>query len=108
MIRNLTAVCDLDLSYYCTKALVDAHPNHPVEVRLQMEQSSDENWNPAMTEEVWYCTSSRSYSTVSKFAEYQAGTLEDYINSVPEEQRTFNPSSNLTKNSSRKNDQIWH
>ncbi|QQP38963.1 Lysine-specific demethylase 6A, partial [Caligus rogercresseyi] len=102
MIRNLTAVIDMDLTYYCTKALVDAHPHHPVEVRLQMEQSSDENWNPAMTEEVWYCTSSRSYSTVAKFAEYQAGTLEEYFNSLPPGKRTFNPPASLAKNSSRK------
>ena len=30
-----------------------------------------------MTKPVWYCTSSRSHTTVAKYAEYQAGTLEE-------------------------------
>ena len=70
----------MDLSLYSTKTLVEMHPNHPVEVRTQMEQTSDENWSPNMEEPVWYCTSSRSHTTISKHAEYQAETIRDYMN----------------------------
>lgn len=33
LIRNLAHVCDIDLSLYTTKSLVQAHPSHPVEIR---------------------------------------------------------------------------
>ena len=79
MVRNLATACDIDLSLYSTKTLVETHPNHPVEVRTQMEQTSDENWSPNMEEPVWYCTSSRSHTTISKHAEYQAETIRDYM-----------------------------
>ena len=68
----------MDLSLYTTKKLVETHPNHPVEIRSQMEQTSDENWDPAMERPVWYCTSSRSHTTVAKYAEYQAETIKEH------------------------------
>ena len=79
LVRNLAAACDMDLGLYTTKKLVEMHPNHPVEIRSQMEQTSDENWSPNMEAPVWYCTSSRSHTTIAKYAEYQADTLREYI-----------------------------
>ena len=78
LVRNLANACGMDLSLYTTKKLVETHPNHPVEIRSQMEQTSDENWDPAMERPVWYCTSSRSHTTVAKYAEYQAETIKEY------------------------------
>ena len=52
VIRGLPQVCEMDLSLYTTKSLVESHPNHPVEVRTQLEQSSDENWDPSLKEQV--------------------------------------------------------
>jgi histone demethylase len=52
VIRGLPQVCDMDLSFYTTKSLVETHPNHPVEIRSQLEQSSDENWDPSLKEQV--------------------------------------------------------
>ncbi len=77
VVRNLSSVCGMDLSLYSTKKLVQAHPSHPVEMRTQMEQMSNENWDPAMTKQVWYCTSSRSYTTISKYAEYQSANFAE-------------------------------
>ena len=54
VIRGLPQACDMDLSLYTTKSLVECHPNHPVEIRTQMEQSSDENWDPSLTKEVTF------------------------------------------------------
>jgi len=75
MIRGLTKVCGIDLGYFTTKTLVEMQPNHPLEVRTQMEQSSDENWDPTFQEQVWYCTSTRSHTTVAKYAEYHTQTF---------------------------------
>ena len=58
VIRGLAQACDLDLSLFTTKTLTLTHPHHPVEVRTQLEQSSDENWDPSFKEQV----SSVSYS----------------------------------------------
>ena len=77
LIRNLAPVCNIDMSLYGTKTLVERHPNHPVEIRSQVEQSADENWDANFEKRVWYCTSSRSHTTISKYAEYQAAGLED-------------------------------
>ncbi len=52
VIRGLAQACDLDLSLYTVKSLVETHPNHPVEIRTQLEQSSDENWDPTLRHQV--------------------------------------------------------
>jgi len=77
VIRGLAQACEIDLGLYTTKTLVESHPNHPVEIRTQLEQSSDENWAPSMQEQVWYCTSSRSHTTISKYAEYLATSFKE-------------------------------
>ena len=40
LVRNLANACGMDLGLYTTKKLVEMHPNHPVEIRSQMEQTS--------------------------------------------------------------------
>lgn len=77
VIRGMAQACDLDLSLYTTKSLTEAHPNHPVEIRTQLEQSSDENWDPTLRHQVWYCTSSRSHTTIAKYAEYLATSYKE-------------------------------
>jgi hypothetical protein len=52
VIRGMAQACELDLSLYTTKTLTEAHPNHPVEIRTQLEQSSDENWDPTLKHQV--------------------------------------------------------
>ena len=64
VIRNLCHkdVCDIDLSLYSTKVLVDKHPHHAVEIRSQLEQTSDENWDPSTDKQV-NCRSKKLQST---------------------------------------------
>ena len=97
VMRNLCAknICDIDLSLFSTKKLVDLYPNHPVEIRSQVEQVSDENWDANFEKQVWYCTSSRAHTTVSKYAEYQAGSLEEAYLEAEKSGKEFevNPSS---------------
>jgi len=90
VIRGLAQSCDLDLSLYTTKTLVASHPNHPLEIRSQLEQTSDENWDPALKNQVWYCTSSRSHTTISKYAEYLNTSLKETKYKLGP-QFTFNP-----------------
>ena len=52
VIRGMAQACEIDLSLYTTKTLAQTNPNHPVEIRTQLEQNSDENWDPSLTEEV--------------------------------------------------------
>ena len=42
LVRNLCRkdICNIDLSLFSTKKLVDMYPNHPVEIRSQVEQVS--------------------------------------------------------------------
>ena len=52
VIRGMAQACDIDLGLYTTKTLAQTNPNHPVEIRSQLEQNSDENWDPALEKEV--------------------------------------------------------
>ncbi len=100
VIRNLSNVCEVDLTLYSTKKLVQAHPSHPVEMRTQMEQMSNENWDPTMSRQVWYCTSSRSYTTISKYAEYQSANFAEACRTM--EKRSVNPDYDFSQKSTRR------
>lgn len=102
VIRNLGTVCDMDLSLYSTKTLVQAHPSHPVEIRTQMEQTADENWDPTMSKQVWYCTSSRSHTTIAKYAEYQASNLQEALASMKGKLKSVNPEFDFSNSKTRR------
>ncbi|XP_073957966.1 utx histone demethylase isoform X1 [Choristoneura fumiferana] len=79
VVRGLTAALKLDLGLFSTKTLVEAWPDHAVEVRTQLMQSADENWDPAGRRRVWACASHRSHTTVRKYAQYQAGSFQESL-----------------------------
>lgn len=79
VVRGLTAALKLDLGLFSTKTLVEAWPEHAVEVRTQLMQSADENWDPSGRRRVWACASHRSHTTVRKYAHYQAGSFQDSL-----------------------------
>lgn len=83
VIRGLAAALKLDLSLFSTKTLVESNPDHQVEVRTQRLQASDENWDTVGEKKVWLCESSRSFTTISKYAQYQANSFQE---SLKEEQ----------------------
>nr|CAD7394437.1 unnamed protein product [Timema cristinae] len=68
VVRGLAAALKLDLGLFSTKTLVEANPDHSVEVRTQMQQTSDENWDPQQGRKVWACISHRSHTTIAKHA----------------------------------------
>jgi histone demethylase len=79
VVRGLAGVLKLDLSLFSTKTLVDTDSDHIVEVRTQRQQASDENWDTQGKQRVWKCESSRSFTTVAKYAQYQAFTFQETL-----------------------------
>jgi histone demethylase len=79
MLRRLTPVLDINLGLFSSMSLVLSHPEHQVEIRTQYQQASDENFDEAGNE-VWQCTSHRSHTTISKYAEYQVNLFREMSN----------------------------
>lgn len=68
-----------DLGLFSTKSLVEASADQAVEVRTQVQQPADENWNASGTGQTWPCESSRSYTTIAKYAQYQASSFQESL-----------------------------
>uniref|UniRef100_A0A5S6JYP7 Lysine-specific demethylase 6B n=1 Tax=Xenopus tropicalis TaxID=8364 RepID=A0A5S6JYP7_XENTR len=79
VIRGLAGSLRLNLGLFSTKTLVDANGEHMVEVRTQVQQPSDENWDPSGTRQIWHCESSRSHTTIAKYAQYQASSFQESL-----------------------------
>lgn len=62
---------------------MEANPDHLIEVRTQLLQLSDENWDPEKRTMVWRCESHRSHMTIARYAHYQASSFQE---SLKEEQ----------------------
>ncbi|KAM9205296.1 lysine-specific demethylase 6A isoform 7-T7 [Mergus octosetaceus] len=79
VIRGLAGALKLDLGLFSTKTLVEANNEHIVEVRTQLLQPADENWDPTGTKKIWRCESSRSHTTIAKYAQYQASSFQESL-----------------------------
>ncbi|XP_050519095.1 lysine-specific demethylase 6A isoform X1 [Diabrotica virgifera virgifera] len=79
VIRGLASALKLDLGLFSTKTLVEANPDHSVEVRTQIQQPSDENWDPQTGRKVWACISHRSHTTIARYAQYQASSFKESL-----------------------------
>uniref|UniRef100_A0A8C9U0C1 [histone H3]-trimethyl-L-lysine(27) demethylase n=1 Tax=Scleropages formosus TaxID=113540 RepID=A0A8C9U0C1_SCLFO len=79
VIRGLAGALKLDLGLFSTKTLVEANPEHLVEVRTQLSQPTDENWDVLGSRKTWRCESSRSHTTIAKYAQYQASSFQESL-----------------------------
>ncbi|KAK2505344.1 hypothetical protein MC885_012981 [Smutsia gigantea] len=79
VIRGLAGALKLDLGLFSTKTLVEANNEHTVEVRTQLLQPADENWDPTGTKKIWHCENNRSHSTIAKYAQYQASSFQESL-----------------------------
>ncbi|XP_058036372.1 LOW QUALITY PROTEIN: lysine-specific demethylase 6B [Ahaetulla prasina] len=79
VIRGLAGSLRLNLGLFSTKTLVEASGEHTVEVRTQVQQPSDENWDLSGSKQVWPCESSRSHTTIAKYAQYQAASFQESL-----------------------------
>lgn len=77
--KLITFYCFEDLGLFSTKTLVETAPEQSCEVRTQLSQSADENWDPTHKEQVWPCVSHRSHTTIAKYAAYQASTFQESL-----------------------------
>ncbi|XP_052004146.1 lysine-specific demethylase 6A-like isoform X3 [Xyrauchen texanus] len=79
VIRGLAGALKLDLGLFSTKTLVEANPEHLVEVRTQISQPTDENWDVTGSRKMWRCESSRSHTTIARYAQYQASSFQESL-----------------------------
>ena len=77
VVRGIAAALKLDLGLFATKCLVETQPEHPVKVRTQLKQGSDENWDPATSQQVWRCSSVESTTTIRGYGKYQVATFQE-------------------------------
>ncbi|CAG5865384.1 unnamed protein product [Menidia menidia] len=87
VIRGLAGALKLDLGLFSTKTLVEANPDHLVEVRTQLAQPTDENWDPSGSRKMWRCESSRSHTTIVKYAQYQASSFQESLREESERKK---------------------
>uniref|UniRef100_A0A8K9V2Z1 Lysine-specific demethylase 6B n=1 Tax=Oncorhynchus mykiss TaxID=8022 RepID=A0A8K9V2Z1_ONCMY len=79
VIRGLAGSLRLNLGLFSTKSLVEANAEHAVEVRTQVQQPADENWDATGSGQTWPCESSRSHTTIAKYAQYQASSFQESL-----------------------------
>lgn len=83
VVRGLGNALKLDLSLFSTKTLVETDPNHVVETRTQLQQSTDENWElngrGKASGNSWRCDSTQSFTTLLKYAKYQAHNFQETV-----------------------------
>nr|XP_044997123.1 histone demethylase UTY-like isoform X2 [Jaculus jaculus] len=79
VIRGLAGALKLDLGLFSTKTLVEANNEHMVEVRTQLLQPADENWDPTGTKKIWRYESNRSHTTIAKYAQYQVSSFQESL-----------------------------
>ncbi|KAL7299718.1 hypothetical protein TKK_0007470 [Trichogramma kaykai] len=97
VVRGLAAALKLDLGLFSTKTLVEANPDHTIEVRTQLQQGSDENWDPTLSRKGWACISHRSHTTIAKYAQYQASSFQESLKEERDKSLGIQPS-NSTAN----------
>lgn len=79
VIRNICRVLNMNIGLFSTKTLVDADADHQIEVRTQLQQPSDQNWDPDKKKMIWRCESPRNFTKISRYASYQANTFQEYL-----------------------------
>ncbi|XP_039531572.1 lysine (K)-specific demethylase 6B, b [Pimephales promelas] len=107
VIRGLAGSLRLNLGLFSTKSLVEANSEHAVEVRTQVQQPADENWNHSGSAQTWPCESSRSHTTIAKYAQYQASSFQESLqeekDSEDEDEEDKSENKNVTKSNLQAN-----
>ncbi|PAV63972.1 hypothetical protein WR25_02724 isoform A [Diploscapter pachys] len=97
LIRGLTSVLKMDLSLFSTKTLLEVAPDQEVEVnhsifvatlvvRTQYRMPCDLNVDH-LGSPTWNCMSTRSFTTIQKYATYQAETFKHSLKEESEKLR---------------------
>ncbi|XP_056140185.1 uncharacterized protein LOC130116288 [Lampris incognitus] len=99
VIRGLAGSLRLNLGLFSTKSLVEANADHAVEVRTQVQQPADENWDHNGSSQTWPCESSRSHTTIAKYAQYQASSFQESLQEEKESENEEEEEEEQTKSS---------
>ncbi|KAJ8004689.1 hypothetical protein DPEC_G00138920 [Dallia pectoralis] len=102
VIRGLAGALKLDLGLFSTKTLVEANPDHLVEVRTQLSQPTDENWDVGATRKIWRCQSSQSHTTIAKYAQYQASSFQESLREENERKKELEAEAANAENVTRR------
>uniref|UniRef100_A0A183CGM8 JmjC domain-containing protein n=1 Tax=Globodera pallida TaxID=36090 RepID=A0A183CGM8_GLOPA len=91
LIHGLTMALKIDLSQFSTKTLIQTAPEHEVEVRTQYKMPSYDVNLDQMGEPTWAIRSSKSWSTISRYGQYQAESFRHSLKEETEKLRQANP-----------------
>ncbi|KAL3074208.1 hypothetical protein niasHS_015038 [Heterodera schachtii] len=91
LIHGLTMALKIDLSQFSTKTLIQTAPEHEVEVRTQFKMPSYDVNLDQMGESTWAIRSSKSWSTISRYGQYQAESFRHSLKEETEKLRQANP-----------------
>lgn len=75
LITGLTLALRIDLSQFSTKTLIQTDDHHEVEVRTQLRMPGDANLDN-LGNKTWACYSAKSYTTISRYGQYQAESFK--------------------------------
>ncbi|XP_067289151.1 lysine (K)-specific demethylase 6B, b isoform X2 [Pseudorasbora parva] len=106
VIRGLAGSLRLNLGLFSTKSLVEANSEHAVEVRTQVQQPADENWNHSGSAQTWPCESSRSHTTIAKYAQYQASSFQESLQEEKDSEDEDEEDKSEEKNATKSNLQL--
>ncbi|XP_050446541.1 lysine-specific demethylase 6A-like isoform X2 [Cataglyphis hispanica] len=90
MIQDLVTVLDLNLSLFSTKTIVETSPKEPIEIRIQMLQLNEENWDRNRSKMVWKYYNYRIYRPIVEYAIYQTKKLQESIEKEKEKENAQN------------------
>uniref|UniRef100_A0A915MYF2 JmjC domain-containing protein n=1 Tax=Meloidogyne javanica TaxID=6303 RepID=A0A915MYF2_MELJA len=109
LIHGLTLALKIDLSQFSTKTLIQTAADHEVEVRTQYKMPYDVNVDQ-MGNPTWSIRSSKSFTTISRFGQYQAESFKHSLKEETEKLKQSNPklygSSNIPSCSSLNSENI--
>ncbi|KAL6440902.1 hypothetical protein ACFW04_003367 [Cataglyphis niger] len=71
MIQGLVTVLDLNLSLFSTKTIVETNQKESIEIRIQIPQTNEENWDLNHSKMVWLYYNHRIHKTIVEYAIYQ-------------------------------------
>ena len=79
IVRRIDAVLNINLELFTTKSLLETDSTHPIEIRYQRQQATDENWDTHSKRRVWSCESTPSSTSLAVYAQYQAQSFQEAV-----------------------------
>ncbi|EDV25786.1 uncharacterized protein TRIADDRAFT_23870 [Trichoplax adhaerens] len=97
IIRGMAKAVDMNLDLFSSRSLANNSADDQIEVRSQRQQTSDENWDSRYRKRTWLCESNRAYTTIAKYARYQAASIRELLQN--DESSAESPYSDSSSNS---------